>query len=607
MPWKRSIWGDLLAVAALVAPAAALFLRSRRLGTDCAALLGPLDARFVEYVLEWGYLHLQGLAGADGSLWSPPFFYPVRNVLAFSENFFSAYPFYFPLRWTGLDPASALFVFHLLQLALTPVVAYLCLRSLHLGRWPALVGAALFSWTWIRYYHFGHIQFAAGYPIPLFFTALYFAVNRRQPWAAVLAAWTFLFAWHMSLYTAIFLVLGMLALGLAQVVVPGGARELWNTARSYGRFARARPRQAAACLALCLTALALVAPSAAIYAEAHEGFGPAPRAEVRNYWGDVLSWIRPPPQHPFLGRFYQYFSAESGGVWEKKAFLGWLGFLGLILPGAAFLVRGRRIYSLWPRSLVVVSGAASGVILVFSNYGGLWPETPFWLLHEHFPGLGGLRAPTRIAFVVSWFTALCLAGHLERFAVRSSVLGWLASGGLGLALLAESLAPLPPVVDRCGVETIWTETEDSLCPQIPRDEVGTVLFLPAGIYSISRVEQHTLAMHFSLSCGLNVINGYSGRQPELIAPLLGPDPWTVPCPALREVLDRVHERSGKGVLIHVDLGPTVGLPDYPVAAVRECLAPCLAPEPDWFTEQPGRPAEILVTDPRGSCGVAAAS
>lgn len=594
-------------VAALLVPLAVIAHRSLPLGTACAVLQGPLDARFVGYVLEWGFLHLQGLAGPDSALWSPPFFYPVRGVLAFSENSFSAYPFYFPLRWLGLEPSSALFVFHLLQLALTPAVSYLCLRALRLGRWPALIAAALFSWSWIRYYHYGHLQFAAGYPIPLFFTALYFAVHRRRPWAAVLAAWTFLFAWHMSLYTAIFLVLGTLALGLAQVVVPGGAGELLNVGRSYGRFVRARPRQALACLALCLAAVALVAPSAAIYAEAHAGVGPAPQAEVRTYWGDVLSWLRPPPGHPFLGRFYQYFIAESGGVWEKKAFLGWLGFAGLILPSAGFLLRRRKIYSLWPRSLVVVSGAACGVILIFSNYGGLWPEVPFWLLHEHFPGLGGLRAPTRIAFVVSWFAVLCLASHLERFAVRRSLPGWLAAGGLGLALLAEGLAPLPHVADRCAAEALWDETERHLCPSIPREEVGTALFLPAGIYAIPRVEQHTLAMRFSLACGLNVINGYSGRHPELIAPLLGPEPRAVPCPELRVLVDRVHERSGKGVLIHVDLGTEVGIPDYPVAAVRECLAPCLAPGPAWYAPQPGRPAEVLVTDPRGSCGAAPAS
>jgi hypothetical protein len=584
-----------------------IFVRSLPIGPACAALQGPLDARFVGFVLEWGYLHLHGATGSDAALWSPPFFYPVRHVLAYSENFFAGYPFYFAFRWLGLEPSSALFAFHLLQRALTPVIAYLCLRSLRLGRWPSLVGAAVFSWGWVRYFHYGHIQFAAGYPIPLFFTALYFAFHRRRPWAAVLAAWTFLFAWHVSLYIAVFLFLSTLALGGAQLLLPGGAREVALVLRSYGRYARVHPRRALAVLVLCLVAMGLIVPSALIYLDVQREFGPAPELEVRGYWGDILAWVRPPPQHPILGSLHDVLPHPTSGLWEKRPFLGWLGFLSLILPAGGVLVRGWRIYSLWPRPLVAVSGAGAVLILVFSSYGGRWPEAPFWLLHDYFPGLGGLRVPTRIAFVVSWFATLCLAAHLQRLVARRSLLGGLAAGALGLALLAESLAPLPTIADRCQDEVIWKETEHHLCSRVPRDEVGTVLFLPASIYSVHRVVQHTLAMQFSLTCDLNVVNGYSGRRPKLIAPLLGSGPLELPCPAMREILDQTHERSGKGVLIHIDLGTAVGLPKYPVAAVRECLAPCLAPEPDWYAPQPGRPAEVLVTDPRGSCQASPAS
>ena len=59
--------------------------------------------------------------------------------------------------------------------------------------------------------------------------------------------------------------------------------------------------------------------------------------------------------------------------------------------------------------------------------------------------------------------------------------------------------------------------------------------------------------------------------------------------------------SGKGVLIHLDREPPLGLADYPVPALAECLSPCLAPEPAWFAEQPGRPADVFVTDPGASC------
>lgn len=606
--WAPS-WPDLFCLALLLAPAAAILYRSLPVGAACATLRGPLDARFVGYVLEWGFLHLQGTA--PGPLWSPPFFYPVERLLAHSDSMLAGQSIYAPLRWSGLDPSSALFAFHLIHRALTPVVTYLCLRSLRFGRWPSLIGAALFAWGWVRYFHYGHIQFAAGYVIPLFFTSLSFAWHLRRPWALVLVAWTFLFAWYSSLYTAVFLVLGSLVVGAFELLLPGGARRAARTLRWAGLFLVARRRQAVAIVALCVLALALIMPSALVYLEVQRGYGPASKVEVRNYQGDVFSWVRPPPGHLVLGRFHDAFPAQSGSLWEKRPFLGWLGFLGLLLPVGGWLVgrRGRR--APWSRPTVAVAAAGLLLIGVFSSYPGWWPElttfgislweAPFWAVQRTFPGLGGLRVPTRISFVVSWFVVLCLATHLDRLARWRSPLRRVVTPILGVALLVEGLAPLPRIADRCPDEVVWSATERHLCPQIPRDEIGTVLFLPASIDSPRRIVQHTLAMHFSLACELNVVNGYSGRRPHMIAPLLATRHYNLPCESLREILDRAHERSGLGVLVHVDLEPPLGFADVPTTALAACLEPCLAAQAPRFVEQPGRPAELFVTDPRKSC------
>jgi hypothetical protein len=593
---------DLLVLAVLLLPVAAILTRSSALGARCAVLHSVLDARLVGYILEWGFRHLHGSAGVDASIWSPPFFYPVPQILAYSENFFAGYLTYFPLRWLGLEPAQALFAFHVLHWGLTPVVTYLCLRALRFGRWSSFVGAALFSWGWVRFFHIGHIQFSAGYPIPLFFTAMYFAYRRRRPWALVVVAATFLYAWYFSLYTVVFLALGVLALAAFHLLLPGGLREAGRTLRSYRRFVHERPRQAVAVLLLCLTAVALLAPSALLYLEVQRQFGPTQEAEIRNYWGDVLSWVRPPPQHPLLGDLYDDFMVKpTGGIGEKLVFVGWLGVAGLAAPLVGFALLRRRAHALWPRSLIVVSAAGVSLMLIFSSYGGLWPETPFWILHDHLPGVGGVRAPSRIAFVVVWFVAVCLAAHLERLRKVRPTLGWLASGALGVALLAEGVAPLPRVADRCADEEAWNRTERHLCSKIPKEDVGTVLFLPASNHDIGRIVQQTLAMRFSLDCGLRVVNGYSGRRPDLIQPLLGSPPREFPCEGVREILDRVHQESGKGVLIHVDLEPPLGITDYPLASVRECVAPCRAPHPEWLTPQPDRQAEVLVTNPEAAC------
>lgn len=590
-----------MAILALLTPIYMILLRSRQLGAACAAITGPLDARFVGYVLEWGYRYVHGLAGPGAEFWSPPFYFPVPLILAHSENMIGGYPVYFPLRWAGLGPASALFWFHVIQRALTPVVSYLCLRAVRFRRWPSCVAAALFSWSWVRFFHYGHIQFSAGYTIPLFVTALYFFVQRGRAWAAVAAAGTFLLTWYLSLYVAVFLVLGTVALALVWCLLPGGLRRAGVALRRHRRFARHHPGQAVAIVLLCLTAAALVAPSAVVYHRVYSQYGPAGADQIRPYWGSALSWLRPPPQHPFIGRCSSLFPGDRSGSWEKRTYLGWLGLVCLLLPVSGVLLGGRETYRAWPRPLVVASIAGLGLMAVFSSYPGLgWAEAPFWFLHRHFPGVGGLRAPSRIAFLISWFVALCAARALELVLRRRRSGPWLAVL-LGLVLLAENVAPVPRIVDRCRGEETWERTASRLCPSVPRDRVGTLLFLPIGLHDVRHIAQNGMAMQLSLRCRLNVVNGYSGRRPELLTPLLSAPARRFPCAATRGVLDRIHRQTGKGVFIHLDTGEPLGPARYPATTVEECLNLCLAGRPVWYEPDLERPADVFVTDPTRTC------
>ena len=599
-------WLDLLPLVALSLPAFALFRRSLEVGPSCATLAGAMDARLVNYILEWGYLHLQGLAGPGRSLWSPPFFFPVPDVLAYSENMIAGYPTYFPLRWMGLSPPAALLGFHLVQRTLTPLAAYLCLRWMRIGRWASFVGAALFGWSWVRFIHYGHIQFSAGYTIPLFFTSLYAFGWRRRPWAAAVAAWTFLFTWYFSLYTAVFLLVATAALALVALVLPGGWGWITRTLRWHLAYARRHRGTALSVLLVCAVAMLLLLPSTTVYLRVYQGFGPVSESELRLYWGSPWSWLRPPSLHPILGSLTKFFPAPTGGGVEKMSFIGWLALAGLGMPLGGLLLRGRGIYRLWRRPVVAASVAGIGLILVFSSYGGAWPELPYWFLRDHFPGLGGLRAPGRISFEVSWLAVVCLTSLVDRLQTRPSsatLLAW----GLGAVLLVEGVAPLPEVVDRCAVERTWVRTAEHLCPQIPRDQVGTLMFLPMDIHSLHSIQQNGLAMTLSLSCDLNVVNGYSGRRPQLIAPLFGAAPAELPCDAVRTLVDEAHRASGKGVLIHLDRGRPQGPAQYSAAKVRDCLSPCLRLAVTWYRPRPGRPADLFVTDPAARCSPASST
>src|SRR5438128_3727277 len=60
-----------------------------------------IDARLFMYLLEHGYKWLSG--HTPHSFLDAPFYYPVRGVMGYSENFLGQLPFYAPWRWLGLD------------------------------------------------------------------------------------------------------------------------------------------------------------------------------------------------------------------------------------------------------------------------------------------------------------------------------------------------------------------------------------------------------------------------------------------------------------------------------------------------------------------------
>jgi hypothetical protein len=63
-----------------------------------------IDARFNSVILEHLYNWLKlGLGDNWTDIWSPAFFYPYQNVLAFSDNHFGTAASYILLRYIGLS------------------------------------------------------------------------------------------------------------------------------------------------------------------------------------------------------------------------------------------------------------------------------------------------------------------------------------------------------------------------------------------------------------------------------------------------------------------------------------------------------------------------
>jgi hypothetical protein len=579
-------------LAALLVPVGLLIRKAGAAGFSCAAFVNIFDVRLVNYFLEWGYTFLRGAAAAGASIWSPPFFYPERNVLAYSETLFSAYPFYVPARLLGASPAAALFWFVIVQYALTPVVSYLCARRVGVGRLGSFVFAACFAWSWVRYYQVGHLQFAAGWIIPLFFLCV-FEFAREGRWRCLVAAtWVLGFAWFMSLYVAYFLVL------IAAFVAALATR--WKeSARAAARIRELRGWRPLLFALLVLPPLAAIAIGAYHYRLAGAVVGSKNLPEALYYQGTLWSWIRPDTSNLLWRRFGLLVPGDSGGAQEKQLFLGWIA----LLCAGAFLVRGRasgdhgrlnsRLLFACSLSLLVAIVLVSHFPRPFSALNGV-----YLLAFKFLPGFGALRASGRIALVVSALSCLLAAAAVETVWRRNRALGLL----LGAGLLAEALPPLPPVADRCQADRPWEALQRPLCAKARANGVATLFFVPAEQISLNRIFDQVPEMTLALGCGLNTINGYTGKTAPLVAPVLQAEPSRFACAAARTALDAAMRASGKGALIYVEKEGPLGAPAYTVDEVATCFGPCLLSREAIAVT--GRAGEALVLSASSSCGTA---
>ena len=184
------------------------------------------DPRLINYLLEHGY---QWLAGnpLHSQLWSPPFFYPVRDALAFSDTLLSAGPLYWAVRLVGLHPDTAFQIWMMTCFIIDYLAFYLLLRSrLHLREFPAAMGAFLFAYGAPRVADIGHPQL-----LPQFFSILailamlWLLDGSRRSLGHRVAGWTLVqlaivAQLYASFYLGWFLVLSLLLAFLLALTSP---------------------------------------------------------------------------------------------------------------------------------------------------------------------------------------------------------------------------------------------------------------------------------------------------------------------------------------------------------------------------------------------------
>jgi hypothetical protein len=447
----------------------------------------PGDTLLNHYILEHTWLWLTR-SDYVGTLWSPPFFHPTPDALAYSENLLGTAPVYWLLR--AACPAPLAYqLWMMLVSALTFAAMVVLLRGGGVRPSLSALGGLLLAFGLPRINQLNHQQLLPQMAAPLAVLALWCFLQR--PRTPTLLALTLAVDWQVyaSIHLGWFLVVA-LPLFLAGVMLAD--------VPAWGRLAEYARRNWPAAGGVLLAGAVVLVPLFEPYVRANEGFR-------RNYEECLLphrrSWLTPPEDclwaKPLAG-------FRRGQEHEQFLFGGFAVYGLFALAGLTSLMAlGGR--SRWPRAdralLVGASAAAAGLFLLSLRWhggGSAWE----WV-YRFVPGAPAIRTVTRVATAVYLFGLLAGLFALDRW----------AKGRWGAAVCALVAAIAIAEQFRWGPASFrhgefFAEVEER-SRELAGERFGYVPLDSRHQFWHSQL----IGMWAGLRANVPVVNGYSGRTP----------------------------------------------------------------------------------------------
>jgi hypothetical protein len=179
------------------------------------------DARFNSVVLEHLY---QWVNGVVPKLWSPRFFFPFENTLAFSDSHFGSGWSYVAFRFLGLPREEAYLSWFLLGAALNFWVCWYVLRRLGFSVAASAFGAFVFAFALPALHKENHAQLVYRFAIPLAVAAWYRFLTAREAASVIQTIIWVCIQFLCSIYVGVFLAYLLIAMLLAQLLLSVGQK-----------------------------------------------------------------------------------------------------------------------------------------------------------------------------------------------------------------------------------------------------------------------------------------------------------------------------------------------------------------------------------------------
>lgn len=447
------------------------------------------DARFNSVVLEHFYLWVTGKAH---SLWSPTFFFPYPNVLAFSDNHFGTAWLYSIFRLLGLSRESAYDVWFWLGSLSTYAASVYAARKLGLSWLGAAVSGFVFAYSMPVLAQGGHAQLSYRLGVPLAALEMWRVLDgRERSRLAYVGIWTAI-QFFCSIYIGLFLVFLLSAMAIAS---------LWSIPRQALLGASVptdnKRRNKFAWLAagiLWILLLAMLKKYRSVSAQ--YGF-------VRNK-EEILSMLPRPSSYLVAdpSRLSSWVGAWNTGIpmrHEHQMFFG-IGVLLLFLVGLIACLRNPA----WRRhALIFVSALGIMFLLCVSVHG-----ISIYRYLMSLPGFNSIRAVTRICLVMAFPVGLIAGSGAAAMRRRFGSFG--PAGSLLVLILVslETFYYLPSHVSIQSWRDRISELRNQWAP--PKSVTNPILFVTAKDGDLW-IHREIDGMILGQDLNVPTLNGYSGN------------------------------------------------------------------------------------------------
>jgi hypothetical protein len=492
------------------------------------------DSRFNSVILEHLY---QWITGATPSLWSPRFFYPFEGVLAFSDNHFGSGWAYVVFRLLNLPREEAYLGWFLVGSVLNFWACWWALRQLGFSVVGAATGAFVFAFGLPALHKESHAQLIYRFAVPLAFAAWYRFLSlpsgTRLAQVILFCGLQFLCSIYMGIFLA-YLLAALLAVYLAARIgqavyqrftmsTPPSLHDSKATPRV--KQAGQWPRQAGQLQRFDKHHLWYVVGALVVLSLTF--------LMLRRYQLVALDYrfMRPPEELiSMLPRLGSYLLADQSGL------TSWLGRQVAEVPMrheqqmfagvGAWLLAAVGLLSVWffrsslAKELGQITRLASMALLLLVAATLFVKGHSFYLLLAQLPGVGAIRAVSRIALVMLLPMAIIVAAGTDTLSrlwsrfwsgpqARGRVFQVLFLLGLIVILTLESLYFQPHHTPMQS----WRARRDKLEAVInPPPPKGAVLFVTqpkAEPFFMTEID----AMIYAQDHHLVTLNGYSGNTP----------------------------------------------------------------------------------------------